>query len=93
VSPGAVLDKQWLVYNSGSCNWSAGYRLRFVRGERMGAAPEYALFPARAGSQATMQIRFTAPAQAGTYLSEWQAHDPNGLPFGDSFFIKVVVGP
>jgi hypothetical protein len=93
VAPGLPVVKQWLVINSGTCNWSADYRLRFIQGDRMGAAPEYALYPARAGSQATLEIVFTAPAGSGTYVSEWQAYDPGGLPFGDSFFIKIVVTP
>jgi hypothetical protein len=34
---------------------------------------------------------FTAPSEAGTYRSAWQAHDPSGEPFGDLFFIEFVV--
>ena len=93
VAPGSPVVKQWLVVNSGTCNWSADYRLRFIQGDPMGAAPEYALFPARAGAQATLEIVFTAPIGSGTYVSEWQAYDPGGLPFGDSFFVKIVVTP
>lgn len=91
VSPGSTLDKQWQVQNSGSCNWDSHYRLRMVGGEALGASPEYALYPARAGMQATLQIVFTAPLQAGEYFSEWQAFDAKGIPFGKSFFIKIVV--
>ncbi len=91
VAPGSVLEKQWLVQNSGSCNWDERYRLRLVSGELLGASPEQALYPAHAGSQATLQIIFAAPTDPGTYTSEWQAFDPNGIPFGDSFFIKITV--
>lgn len=91
VTPGSSLDKQWLVQNTGSCNWDSRYRLRFISGNPLGASTEQALFPARAGKQATLRIFFTAPQEAGVYVSEWQAFDPNGIPFGDSFFIKIVV--
>jgi hypothetical protein len=91
VAPGALLDKQWLVENDGNCNWDDRYRLRLINGEALGAEPEQALFPARAGATATLQILFTAPQTPGTYLSEWQAFDANGIPFGASFFIKVIV--
>ncbi len=91
VSPGSSLDKQWLVQNSGSCNWDNRYRLRLVDGDALGASPEQALFPARAGMQATLRILFTAPMDTGEYVSEWQAFDPSGVPFGESFFIKIVV--
>ena len=93
VSPGTVLDKQWLVQNSGDCNWDTGYRLRLISGDALGAATEQALFPARAGTQATLRILFTAPQDAGQYISEWQAFDPNGSAFGESFFIKFQVQP
>jgi hypothetical protein len=90
-APGSILDKRWLVQNSGSCNWDGRYRLRLVAGEALGAAEEYALYPARAGMQADVRILFTAPAEAGSYYSEWQAFDPDGLPFGESFAIRISV--
>lgn len=91
VSPGTLLDKQWLVQNSGDCNWDAGFRLRLISGDALGASTEQALFPARAGAQATLRIFFTAPQAAGQYVSEWQAFDANGIAFGESFFIKFQV--
>jgi hypothetical protein len=91
VVPGSTLDKQWLVQNSGSCNWDDRYRLRLVGGDALGALPEQALYPARAGMQATLRIIFTAPLEAGEYFSEWQAFDVKGIPFGESFLIKVIV--
>ena len=91
VSPGATVDKQWLVQNNGSCNWDSRYRLKFSGGSEMGATTEQALFPARAGSQATIRISFTAPSETGTYSTAWQAIDPNGEPFGDAVFMEIEV--
>lgn len=91
--PGAAIDKQWLVQNSGTCNWDATYRLKWVGGNPMGAAEEQFIYPARARTQATLRIIFTAPAEAGSYESAWQAVDPNGNFFGDLIFIKIVVAP
>jgi hypothetical protein len=91
VAPGSSLDKQWLVQNNGTCNWDARYRLRLVSGDPLGVSPEQALFPARAGTQATLRILFTAPQQDGEYVSEWQGFDASGIPFGESFVIKIVV--
>jgi hypothetical protein len=91
VAAGGSLDKQWQVLNSGSCNWDNLYRLRLISGDAMGAALEQALYPARVGSLATIRILFKAPPDPGEYISEWQAFDSAGLPFGDSFFMKIVV--
>lgn len=90
---GAAIDKQWLAQNSGTCNWDATYRLKWVGGSLLGAAAEQPLFPARAGTQATIRILFTAPAEAGAYESGWQAVDPDGNVFGDLIFMQIVVSP
>jgi hypothetical protein len=91
VAPGSTLDKQWLVQNSGSCNWDSHYHLRLIYGNGLGASPEQALFPARAGLTALIRIIFNAPAEPGEYFSEWQAFNDQGIPFGESFLIKIVV--
>lgn len=91
--PGAAIDKQWLVQNSGACHWDSTYRLKWVGGDPMGAAQEQFLYPARAGTQATLRVLFTAPAEAGSYESTWQAVDSNGNFFGDWISIKIVVAP
>ncbi|MEK6221634.1 MAG: NBR1-Ig-like domain-containing protein [Chloroflexota bacterium] len=92
-APGAPIDKVWGVTNSGSCNWDAGFVVRLISGDAMGADAEQALFPARSGSQAELRINFVAPDDAGTYQSSWQAYGPNGEPFGDLFFIVIKVEP
>jgi len=93
VAPGSSLDKQWQVQNNGSCNWDARYRLRFIGGDMLGAPAEQALFPARSGTQLVIRMLFTAPNAPGNYFSEWQAYDPQGASFGDTFFIKITVSP
>jgi hypothetical protein len=91
VSAGSIIDKQWLVQNSGTCDWDDTYRLKLVGGDTMNAASEQTLFPARAGSQATLRILFTAPFTPGTYQSAWQAFDKDGNAFGDPIFMEVIV--
>jgi hypothetical protein len=88
---GEPIDKQWLVENSGTCNWDSNYRLRHTNGNALGAPEEIALYPARAGTQATIRILFAAPFSADFYESEWQAVAPDGTLFGDPIYIKVNV--
>lgn len=92
VKPGAILDKRWLVENSGTCNWDQDYRLKFMSGIELDAPLDQSLYPARSGSQATIRIIFTAPSDPGTYQSAWQAYNPQGQPFGDPVFLQVTVG-
>ncbi len=91
VAPGATLDKQWRVRNSGTCNWDARYHLRLVDGVAMGAGEEVPLYPARAGAEAVLRIQFTAPEEPGVYISTWQAVDPQGRFFGDPIYIQIRV--
>ena len=94
VTYGATIDKQWLVQNSGTCNWDETYRLRHIGGGELGAVEEIMLYPAKSGAQAVIQISFTAPFTDGEYESAWQAFDPFGLAFGDPIYIRVnVVSP
>jgi hypothetical protein len=91
MAPGQLIDKRWQVSNSGTCNWDERYQLRLVSGDAMGADSSLLLYPARAGTQATLRILFTAPATAGTYECQWQAVNPDGVPFGDAFYMQIVV--
>ena len=91
VTYGSNVDKQWLVQNAGTCNWDSSYRLRHLGGAALGAAEEVMLYPARAGTQATIQIIFTAPFTDGVYESAWQAYDPNGNSFGQAIYIRITV--
>jgi hypothetical protein len=93
ISFGAVIDKQWLVNNNGTCDWDSAYRLKWIGGDPLGAAQEQILYPARAGTQATLHITFTAPTVEGTYESAWQAYGPDGIAFGDPIFMKIVISP
>ncbi|HFC09797.1 MAG TPA: hypothetical protein ENJ54_08135 [Chloroflexi bacterium] len=91
VQAGQTIDKRWRVRNAGTCNWDGRYRLRHIAGQALGAPEEMALFPARAGTEATIRILFTAPPKAGQYFSTWQAVDPQGRPFGDPIYMQIVV--
>ncbi len=91
VAAGSSIEKQWRVQNTGSCNWDVRYRLKFVGGLELGAATDHPLFPARAGTQATLRITFSAPAEPGNYTTAWQASNPEGQPFGDAIYMEITV--
>ncbi len=93
VTANQSIDKQWLVTNSGTCNWGSDYRLKLIGGNAMGADTDQALYPARAGAQVTLRIIFTAPATAGDYQSAWQAVAPDGTVFGENIFMRITVSP
>jgi hypothetical protein len=89
--PGQPIDKQWSVRNAGNCDWGAAHRLVLTSGNAMGPRNEVALYPARAGAEAVIQVPMLAPAEPGQYTSRWQARDPDGELFGNVIFIKIEV--
>ncbi len=91
VKPGQELDKRWQVRNNGSCDWNEKYSIHLIAGKSLGSPSVQSLFPARSGSAAVIRMLLTAPSQAGTYRSAWQAYNLADQPFGDPFYIEVVV--
>lgn len=97
--PGQTFAKKWSVRNAGTCDWGPGYRLVFISGEPLTAPPggraqtEFALYPARAGTQAIWEILMRAPETPGVYLGRWQARDAQGRLFGSVVYVEVEVVP
>ena len=57
----------------------------------MGVPVQQMLYPALSGTDVVIRMVFIAPNEPGNYRSAWQAYDEQGGPFGDPFFIDVVV--
>jgi hypothetical protein len=94
VAPGQEIEKIWLIRNAGTCNWDADYTIRNVEETPpMGSASILALYPVRSGSEHEITINFIAPTDSGQHVSKWQAHDPEGIPFGQVIFIQIIVDP
>jgi hypothetical protein len=93
VTHGSIIQKQWLVENTGTCTWTSGYTVRHIDGPAMSANPSQALTSAVPASQVTIVITFIAPTQPGEYKSSWQAFNPSGQSFGKPFYIDIIVSP
>jgi hypothetical protein len=91
VGPGERLDKRWEVQNGGTCNWDEHYGVKLIAGPGMGVPVQQALIPALSGTQVIIRMVLIAPQEPGNYRSAWQAFDPQDNPFGDPFFIDIVV--
>ncbi len=91
VSPGVRLDKRWEVRNNGTCNWNENYQIKLIAGPGMGLPAQQALYPALSDTDVVIRMVFIAPQEPGQYRSAWQAFDPFDHPFGDPFFIDIVI--
>ncbi len=88
---GETFLKQWRVKNDGVCDWGDGYLLKLVSGDALGAPTETALYPARAGAEIVIEMSLTAPLEAGSYHTVWQAFDPDGAPFEQAIYVDFIV--
>lgn len=80
---GANFTKTWRLKNIGSCTWTTGYSLVYVDGTQMGPTTSVYL-PANVapGGQIDLSVPMTAPIGVGTYRSNWQLKNANGVRFG-----------
>lgn len=90
---GQPFTKRWLVVNTGTCTWGPDYRLAFVDGDPLGATREVALYPARPGREAVLEVDMRAPFEVGSYTSRWEARDPQGNLFGAFVYVRINVIP
>jgi hypothetical protein len=91
VIAGERLDKRWLVQNNGTCNWNDQYQVRLIAGSGLGMPVEQKLYPALSGADVVIRMVFIAPSEPGSHRSAWQAYNAQGDPFGDPFFIDILV--
>lgn len=86
LAAGQVFVKTWRVRNDGTCTWGPNQALRvlaFTGGSQLGASDQVAL-PAQVGAGQTVDVSVTlkAPAQSGSYVSQWMFRLADGTYIG-----------
>lgn len=92
VTPGQAIVKTWKLQNTGTCAWTATYKVSFVSGNAMGGTTTPIGISVAPGQSADISVNMTAPATAGDALGYWILTNDSGQNFGTSFYIKVKVG-
>jgi hypothetical protein len=93
VTPGQSFTKTWLVVNSGSCAWEAGFIFNVVAGEAMAGAAYTLNQSVQPGKQFEFSVPMVAPTdKTGELKGTWRLSDANGNFFGDGVYVLVVVG-
>jgi hypothetical protein len=97
MKPGNVFTKTWQIKNSSSCTWDTTYKIIFWDGNTMGGAYNYNL-PQAVAPEGVIDISLvlTAPAEEGTFTSEWMLQTSNNIAFGvgqynEPITAKIVV--
>jgi hypothetical protein len=91
LAPGQTFVKTWMFQNTGSCAWSADYSLTFVSGNAMSGSTTTIDQSVASGNQAKISVSLTAPDTAGTYTGYWRLTNKQGIAFGISVYVQIVV--
>jgi hypothetical protein len=80
---GQRFAKIWRIKNIGTCQWTAGYSLRFYSGDAMGG-PSLVNLPNTVLPGETVDIRvdLIAPGEMASYSGNWVLSNAEGVQFG-----------
>ena len=91
VTPGQDFVKTWKIKNTGSCTWGTGYSVIFAYGEKMSGVSEPFTATVAPNEEVEISVRFKAPDNTGQYSSVWRMANAGTSPFGENFFVLIVV--
>ncbi len=96
--PGQGFTKTWRVVNVGTCTWTLNYEVVWFSGEQLAVSGSFPLDMSAAPNQSIdISVDMTAPAEPGTYQSNWKLRNPGGDlfgigPIGESpFWVRIEV--
>ena len=91
VSPGQDFVKTWKIRNTGSCTWGTGYTPIFAYGEKMSGVAEPMNGVVAPNEEVEISVRLKAPTNTGEYYSYWRMANASNSPFGETFYVLIVV--
>jgi hypothetical protein len=93
VTPGQSFTKTWLVANTGTCAWEAGFVFNVVAGEAMSGVAVTLNQTVEPGRQYEFSVPMIAPTnKTGELKGTWRLSDADGNFFGDGVYVLVDVG-
>ena len=93
MKPGETFTKVWEVQNIGGCAWRPGFTFRHVGGEPMRGNTVTIDEAIPAGAKRQLSVEMVVPSGInGVIESAWQMADENGVFFGDTLSVKIIVG-
>lgn len=91
VTPGQAMTKTWKVQNSGTCAWTATYKISFVAGNAMGGTATAIGQAVGPGQSVDVSVAMVAPTAAGEAAGTWRLANDKSVVFGTNLTIVVNV--
>ena len=95
MAAGQEFIKSWKVKNTGTCNWTTGYRIIFSysnpSNEKMGGLPTSLTVEVAPNAEAEISVKLKAPLKSGNYSGYWRLANNNGYAFGEYFTVIITV--
>jgi hypothetical protein len=93
MKPNEVFTKTWYVQNNGGCAWAPGFTFDHVGGDLMRGKPFKITEPIPVGAKREISIELAVPSGVnGLIQSSWRMADENGIFFGDTLSVNIMVG-
>ena len=91
-APGETFTMTWRLKNTGTSTWTAGYLLRYYSGDTFGAPKEISMGrEVLPGGEIDISIYMKAPANPGSFRSDWVMSSENRSNFKEPVYLKIKV--
>jgi hypothetical protein len=91
--PGKTFTKTWKIKNTGTCIWNSHFAIAFSSGDSMSGTTTTIRRAVPPNGTGNISVELTAPETAGTYTGYWIMTNSSGTPFGNYFYVQIVVAP
>ena len=108
MQPGQQFSAKWTLQNTGTAVWNGNFQIAYIatsvadtqnHSPNPLGAPVMTTLRALTGREQVppgqiveIEMRLTAPTNAGTYAFHWQMQDQTGNPFGGTRWLTISIG-
>jgi len=89
--PGAKFEKTWRLANTGTCDWTADFKLIYVGGDIFGSDTTKVRSRVPVGNTKDISLQMVAPASSGKVVSNWQLATDTGDLFGPVLTVSITL--
>ncbi len=90
-APGEIFTKTWRIRNTGTCTWNKHYAIVLFDGDSMSGETTMITQAVDPDEATEISVVLTAPDEAGTYVGYWVLVNRDEVPFGNYFYVEMIV--